>query len=94
MVLHLGGDVVIPTKDIIAIFDLASIKISDINKEFLEIAEDEGFIQSVSDEEPKSFILVESGNKTMMYMSPIASSTLLKRSRSIEDISSAEKGHE
>jgi len=94
MVLHLGGDVVIPTKDIIAIFDLKNIETSEINKEFLEIAEDEGFVQSISDEKPKSFVLAESGNKTMMYMSPISSSTLLKRSRSVEGISSDIKEYE
>ncbi len=91
MVLHLGGDVVVPTKDIIAIFDLKTTKDSDINKEFLEIADDEGFIQNISDDEPKSFVLVESDGKTVMYMSPISSSTLLKRSMLREDIYGTEQ---
>lgn len=90
MILHLGGDVVIPTKDIIAIFDLETAEMSEINKEFLEIAKDEGFIVNISDEMPKTFVLAQSDKKTVMYMSPISSSTLLKRSKFIEDISIAQ----
>lgn len=87
MVLHLGGDVVVPIKDIIAIFDFDTAEASEINKEFIDIAREEGFIRKVSDDDPKTFVLVESRNKTMMYMSPISSSTLLKRSGFVEGIS-------
>jgi hypothetical protein len=91
MILHLGGDIVVPIKDVIAIFDLETAKTSEINREFLDIAKDEGFIRKISDDEPKTFILVESGNKIIMYMSPISSSTLLKRSGFVEEISTIER---
>ncbi len=87
MTLHLGGDVVIPMKDIIAIFDLSTTQISEINDEFLDIAKDEGFIRKISDDEPKTFILAELDHKTMIFLSPISSSTLLKRTEFTNNIS-------
>ncbi|NLI60942.1 MAG: DUF370 domain-containing protein [Clostridiales bacterium] len=87
MTLHLGGDVVIPMKDIIAIFDMPTSTISEINNEFLEIAKEEGFIEKISDEIPKTFVLAELKHKTMIFLSPISSSTLLKRTNYIKSIS-------
>jgi len=87
MILHLGGDVVIPLKDVIAIIDLDNSNDSVINKEFLSIAEEEGFIRRISDDEPKSFILAEIDKKSVIFLSPISSVTLVKRSKFIEVIS-------
>lgn len=88
MFLHLGGDVVIPVKDIIAILDIDNTTVSKDTKEFLKIAEEEGFIQSISDEDiPKSFIITEANKKSRIYLSPISSVTLQKRACYIEDIS-------
>jgi extracellular matrix regulatory protein B len=53
----------------------------------LSIAEDEGFIRKISEDDPKSFILTEKDNKTIIYLSPISSVTLLKRASFIENIS-------
>ena len=53
MVLHLGGDVVIPMKDVIAIFDLETSEDSQINKEFLEVVKEEGFVRVLSEDAPK-----------------------------------------
>ena len=86
--LHLGGDVVISMKDVIAIFDIETSMTSEINKEFLEIAKEEGFIKKISENEPKTFVLVEQGHKTMIFLSPISSSTLLKRTGFVKNISS------
>ena len=87
MFMHLGGDVVISIKDIICIMDLESSNVSNTTKEFLKTAEDEGFIKNISADEPKSFILTEKQNKTIIYLSPISSVTLFKRAGFIEDIS-------
>lgn len=87
MFMHLGGDVVISIKDIICIMDIESSNISNTTKEFLKTAEDEGFIKNISADEPKSFILTEKQNKTIIYLSPISSVTLFKRAGFIEDIS-------
>jgi len=87
MFLHIGGDIVIPIKDIIAIMDIDSTTISKDTKEFLSIAEEEGFIESISNDLPKSFIITEIEKKSKIYLSPISSVTLQKRSSYIKDIS-------
>jgi len=45
-------------------------------KNFLAIAEEEGFIQTVSSDIPKSFIITETDKKSIIYLSPISSVTL------------------
>ncbi len=87
MFIHLGGDTVISIKDVISIMDVESSNLSKTTKEFLSIAEDEGFIRKISEDDPKSFILTEKNNKTIIYLSPISSVTLLKRASFIENIS-------
>jgi extracellular matrix regulatory protein B len=87
MFLHIGGDVVIPLKNVIAILDIDTTTISKDTKEFLKVAEEEGFIKSISTDLPKSFIITENDKKSKIYLSPISSVTLQKRSGFIEDIS-------
>ncbi len=86
MFLHIGGDIVIPVKDVIAIMDIDTTTISKDTKEFLKIAEEEGFIRSISDDLPKSFIITEIDKKSIIYLSPISSVTLKKRSQYISEI--------
>lgn len=86
MFLHIGGDVVIPVKNIIAIFDIESTTISKDTKEFLTIAEEEGFIESISEDLPKSFIITETDKKSKIYLSPISSVTLQKRASFVDEI--------
>lgn len=87
MFLHIGGDVVIPTSSIIAIFDMDTTTMSKDSKEFIKIAEEEGFISTIIDELPKSFIVTEINKKSKIYLSPISSVTLLKRTEYVNDIS-------
>ena len=80
MYLHLGGDTVIAMKDVIAIFDLDLTTTSKITREFLQVAEEEGFVINVSDDDlPKSYILTQNNNESRVYISPISAATLLKR---------------
>ncbi len=74
MFLHIGGDMIIPVKDIIGIFDL-SFGPESATSDFLKVAKEEGFIVDKIDGEKKSFILVNE----RIYLSPIASGTLRKR---------------
>jgi hypothetical protein len=83
MYVHLGGDTVVLQKDIIAIFDLELTSISKITREFLHVAEEEGFVVNVSEDLPKSYILTETDNESRVYISPISAATLLKRANSI-----------
>ncbi len=85
MYVHLGGDTVVLQKDIIAIFDLELTSISKITREFLHVAEEEGFVVNVSEDLPKSYILTESDNESKVYISPISAATLLKRANNIFD---------
>ena len=79
MFLHIGNDYVIPLKSIIAILDLEKTTISKDTKEFLKIAEEEGFIKAINEDIPKSFILTETDKKSKIYLSSISSVTLQKR---------------
>lgn len=87
MFLHIGGDIVIPVKNIIAIFDIESTTISKDTREFLKIAEEEGFVESISHDLPKSFIIAEIEKMSKIYLSPISSITLQKRSGYIAELS-------
>ena len=81
MLLHLGGDVVIPKKEIIAIIDIKNKSKSKSTEEFLQTADEEGFIKHVAAPgKEKSFIIT---NK-YIYLSPISASTLKKRAENIK----------
>jgi hypothetical protein len=77
--LHIGGDVSIPLKNIIAIMDLDSTTLSKDTREFLKISEEEGFVEVVGNDIPKTFILTEYDKKSKVYLSEISSLTLCKR---------------
>ena len=79
MFLHLGENVVVPIKDIIGIFDLQNTMYSSDTIQFLRLAGEDGFVQRITEEQPKSFIIAEVKNKSKIYLSPISSTTLTKR---------------
>jgi len=91
MFLHIGGDFVIPVKNIIAILDIDTTTISKDTRDFLRIAEEEGFIKSISDDLPKSFIITEVKRKSKIYLSPISTVTLQKRAEYIRKIANARR---
>lgn len=75
MFLHLGGEVVVHKKDIIAIFDLRTRK-SAITGEFLKNVQEDGAVEYISDgDKAKSFVVTDD----RVYFSPIACATLRKR---------------
>ncbi len=82
MFLHLGSDVVVNMADVIAILDLDVTSTSKITREFLAVAEDEGFVVNVPGDLPKSFVITEIDKKSRVFVSPISTATLLKRARS------------
>ena len=79
MFLHLGENVVVPIKDVIGIFDLQSTMYSSDTIQFLRMAEEDGFVERITDEQPKSFVIAEVNKMSKIYLSPISSSTLTKR---------------
>ena len=86
MFLHLGGDTVVNLKDVIAIMDLDVTSTSKITREFLAVAEEEGFVVNVSEDLPKSYVLTEIDHKSKLFVSPISSATLLKRAKSFRSL--------
>ncbi|MBQ3554552.1 MAG: DUF370 domain-containing protein [Clostridia bacterium] len=86
MFLHLGGDTVVNLKDVIAIMDLDVTSTAKITREFLAVAEEEGFIVNVSEDLPKSYVLTEIDHKSKIFVSPISSATLLKRAKNIRSL--------
>ncbi len=46
----------------------------------LRLAEEDGFVERITDERPKSFIIAEVDNMSKIYLSPISSTTLTRRS--------------
>ncbi|MGM9571187.1 MAG: extracellular matrix regulator RemB [bacterium] len=85
MFIHIGGNTIVRTKDIISINDFVSTK-SAATKEFLEIAREEGFVEDISNGSGKSFIIVIHNNQQKVYISPISSSTLGKRAGFIDSL--------
>lgn len=79
MFLHLGENVVVPKKDIIGIFDLETTTYSSDTSSFLRMAEEDGFVERISKDKPKSFVIAEVNKMSKIYLSPISSSTLTKR---------------
>lgn len=81
MYLHLGGDKVVKTKDIIGIFDMDTSTVSKNTREYLKKSEKSGEVVTVSYDLPKSFIVVQErkSKKKTVYISQISSQTLNKR---------------
>ena len=81
MFLHIGGDIEVNKKYIVAIFDLDNTSTSKITKEYLKNATLNNRVINVSEEDlPRSYILTFENGEEKIYISPISSQTLLKRS--------------
>ncbi|WP_442597285.1 extracellular matrix regulator RemB [Neobacillus sp. D3-1R] len=74
MYIHIGEEVLVKTKDIIAILDKDSVKASDHIQEFLQ--QNEQRTENLSKNSFKSIVITHE----KVYLSPLASTTLKKRS--------------
>ncbi|MBS3976664.1 MAG: DUF370 domain-containing protein [Syntrophomonadaceae bacterium] len=75
MYLHLGNEIIVRKSDIIAIIDVVNSR-SSTNNNLIRIADIEGKIKKISDNENvKSLIVTDKKN----YLSNISSATLWKR---------------
>ena len=79
MYIHLGQNTAVRLSSVIAVFDMENTTVSKKSREFLEKAERAGQVITLSDELPKSYIICEDKGKLEIYISPVATSTLLKR---------------
>ncbi|GIP50971.1 MULTISPECIES: extracellular matrix regulator RemB [Paenibacillus] len=76
MYIHLGGEKVILSSELVAIFDISIEKSSKISKQFVSHAIKEKHVMRIGEEEPKSIVVT----KNTVYYSPISSATLKKKS--------------
>ncbi len=79
MYLHLGQNTTVNAKDIIGIFDLDTSTVKEQTRKFLTEAEKENKVMTISEDLPKSFILCKKKNVTKIFISPLATTTLIKR---------------
>jgi len=89
MYVHLGADVVIPTKEIIAIIDMSLVESSEITAEFFKTAAEEDFIRDISGGSGKSMVITS----RTIYISPISTLTLKNRAENmLEELKSLHTG--
>ena len=83
MYLHLGKDVIVNEKSVVAIFDIDKTTIGKITKKYLYDSEKKNKVINVSDDIPKSFVICEHAGNTTVYITQISTMTLQKRSLSL-----------
>lgn len=81
MYLHLGKESVVPQSDIIAVLDLDITSQSYLTRDYLSGAEKDGRVINVAEDLPKSFVVCSCEGEQTVYLSQLASSTLLKRAQ-------------
>lgn len=83
MFLHIGNNILCDDRDLIGIFDLDNLTASRESTDFLEKKEKNKSLVNIGNEFdlPKSLILTCQNGKDIIYISPITSSTLYKRSK-------------
>lgn len=87
MYLHLGQETIVDTENIIGIYDMDTSTVSKWSREYLNRAEKEGRVINVSFFDlPKSFIVCRetcnNEEREIVYISPLSSHTLVRRSQS------------
>ena len=79
MYLHLGGNTVVNSRDIIGIFDLDTVTVTKLGRDYINRASKSGKVVNVTYELPKSFVLTIENGEEKLYVSQLAPATLLKR---------------
>ena len=79
MYLHLGKGKIISTDSVVGIFDLDITSQSHLTRKYLSMADKAGRVINAAEDIPKSFVVCREGEVSSVYLSQMASSTLLKR---------------
>ena len=82
MYLHLGQNEIVSDHRIIGIFDLDKCSYGKRTRDYLAAAEESGVVLDVSGDIPKSFVVCCERGKKTVYLSQMASATLLRRAES------------
>ena len=78
MYIHLGRDYVLNDRDVIGIFNLETTTISHRGREFLNYAQKNGAVVSLSEELPQCYVLADAPVDTV-YLSELSSTAMKKR---------------
>lgn len=82
MFIHIGGDTVVSTKDVISILDHQTVNTSKITKRFIDEERKKKRVIDEASEEVKSFVIT----KDVIYCSPISSLTLKRRAQFVNSL--------
>ena len=77
--LHLGKGTLVREDEVLGIFDLDITSQSHLTRKYLSIADKAGQVVNAAEDIPKSFVLCRQKGETRVYLSQMASATLLKR---------------
>ncbi|MBY7737882.1 extracellular matrix regulator RemB [Paenibacillus polymyxa] len=75
MYIHLGGEKIIRSSELVAIFDISIEKSSKISKQYVNHAQQQKHVEMIGEEEAKSIVVTQN----TVYYSPISSTTIKKR---------------
>ncbi len=87
MYLHLGKGTLVRTDSIVGIFDLDITSQSHLTRAYLHMAEKAGQVWNAAEDIPKSFVICREGDDSRVYLSQMATATLLRRCESGMDLS-------
>ena len=79
MYIHLGQDVIVRARDIVAILDIDTASVGKTTRDYLKAAQREGIVVSITDELPKSVVVCDGEDGRQVYISQISTATLAKR---------------
>lgn len=80
MYIHLGGEKIIRTSQVVAIFDISIEQSSKLSRQFVAQAQKNKEVEAIGEEEPKSIVVTEG----KVYYSPISTATLKKRAHHLD----------
>ena len=79
MYIHLGRDYVLNDRENIGIFNLETTTISPRGREFLNYAQKNGAVVSLSEELPQSYVLADGAVVDTVYLSELSPAALRRR---------------
>ncbi|MCC8043854.1 MAG: DUF370 domain-containing protein [Oscillospiraceae bacterium] len=79
MYIHLGSDTVVRDEDVIGIFDIENTSTEKFTREYLLAAQKRKSVINVNLDMPRAFIVVQKDLRERVYITPVSSSTLMKR---------------
>jgi hypothetical protein len=79
MYIHLGRDYVLNDRDIIGIFNLETTTNSPRGREFLNYAQKNGAVVSLSDELPQCYVLADGAVVDTVYLSELSPAAMRRR---------------